>query len=276
MSSPEPIEHSPFKDMERAGWETVAAQYHDLWSNLTKQSIEPLLDVVSAEEGRRVLDVATGPGYAAAVAARRGAEVIGIDFSSAQVALAKESYPDVDFLQGDAEDLPFPDEAFDALVMNYGMLHLAHPDRAVSEAHRVLKSGGGFGFTVWANPNEPVGLSLVRTAIEAHGNPDVPLPPGPPFFRFSDADESRRVLIRAGFEAPEVAQLPQIWKVPSVDTLLTAMLEATVRTRALLLMQTPETVQAIRMAMAEAARPFMREGGLEIPSPAVLASAVKP
>lgn len=276
MSGPEPIDRNSFKEMEKAGWERVSAQYQALWSSLTRQSIEPLLDAVSAEKGRRVLDVATGPGYAAAVAAKRGAEVIGIDFSSAQVALAKENYPDVDFRQGDAEDLPFTDEAFDAVVMNYGMLHLAYPDRAVSEAHRVLKSRGGFGFTVWANPDKPVGLSLIRRVIETHGNLDVPLPPGPPFFRFSDADECRRVLIKTGFEAPEVAHLPQIWKVPSVDTLFTAMLEATVRTRALLLAQTPETVQAIRIAMADEARPFIREGGLEIPSPAVLASAVKP
>src|SRR5205809_6238429 len=56
--------------------------------------------------------------------------------------------PEIEFREGDAEALPFPEASFDAVVMNFGMLHLAHPERAVAEAFRVLSAGGRFAFTV--------------------------------------------------------------------------------------------------------------------------------
>jgi len=64
----------------------------------------------------------------------------------------------------------------------------------VSEALRVLRPGGGYAFTVWAKPEEAVGFGIILDAVRKHGNPDVPLPPGPPIFRFSDASECDNVL----------------------------------------------------------------------------------
>jgi hypothetical protein len=51
----------------------------------------------------------------------------------------------------------------------------------------------------------------VLVAVERHGRLDVPLPPGPPFFRFSDPAETRRVLSKVGFQEPEVVVVPQVW-----------------------------------------------------------------
>ena len=70
--------------------------------------------------------------------AARGARVTAVDFSSAMVELARSQNPGIEFREGDAEALPFPEGSFDAVVMNFGMLHLASPERAVSEALRVL------------------------------------------------------------------------------------------------------------------------------------------
>ena len=121
------------------------------------------------------------------------------------LAEARRHHPAIDFQAGDAEALPFPDASFDAVVMSFGLLHLGRPDQALAEAHRVLRPGGRIGFTVWARPEEAVAFGIVLRAIERHGRLDVPLPPGPPFFRFSDPEESRRVLLGLGFRAPEVA-----------------------------------------------------------------------
>jgi len=66
----------------------------------------------------------------------------------------------------------------------------------------VLHPGGRIAFTVWATPDKAVGFAMVLMAIEEHGATDVSLPPGPPFFRFSDREESRRVLLDAGFVQP--------------------------------------------------------------------------
>ena len=222
-----------------------------------------------------MLDVATGPGYVAAAAAQRGAAVVGVDFSAAMLAEARRHHPGIDFQAGNAEALSFPDASFDAVVMSFGLLHLARPDQALAEAHRVLRPGGRVGFTVWARPEEAVAFGIVLRAIERHGRLDVALPPGPPFFRFSDPEESRRVLLGLGFRAPEVATVPQVWRLGSLDALFDVMRDGTVRTAGLLRAQTPEAQDAIRAEMRTAVRAYQRGGGVELPMPAILASAAK-
>ncbi len=265
-----------FREFERAGWEAVAHPYHHHFARLTTQATGPLLEAVGVGEGMRVLDVATGPGYAAAAASLRGADAVGLDFAAAQVALARSQYPTLEFHQGDAEALPFPDRSFDAVVSNFGILHFARPERMLAEANRVLRNGGRVAFTVWAKPEEAKAFGIVLGAIETLGDMDAPLPPGPPFFRFSDGEECRRVLVEAGFVAPEIAQVPQVWTLPAPEALFDAVHEGGVRIRAILRAQALEALDAIRPAIRDGAKAFEHDGVTEIPMPAVLASAAKP
>jgi SAM-dependent methyltransferase len=256
-----------FREFEHAGWEKLPQRYHDAFAGLTSQAIEPLLDAVLAGKGIKLLDVATGPGYVAAAAAARGADVTGLDFAAAMVAEASRRYPAVKFQEGDAEDLPFPDAGFDAVTMNFGLLHLGRPERAIGEAYRVLRSGGRFGLTVWAKPEEARGFGIVLDAIRKHGELNAPIPAGPPFFRFSDPEECRRALLQAGFRRPEVKPVPQVWRLQK--PLFEIMLGSTVRTGALLRAQTPAALEAIRAEVTGSSRS-------ELPMPAVLATATKP
>ncbi|MFQ5684801.1 MAG: class I SAM-dependent methyltransferase [Candidatus Binatia bacterium] len=276
MTTPPPADVDAFRAFEHAGWQDTTPQYHHALGALTTQAIGPLLDAVRVGKGMYLLDVATGPGYAAAAAAHRGSDAIGTDFSAAMVAQARQLHPTVEFREGDAEALPFPEESFDAVVMNFGLLHFPQPERALGEAHRVLRHGGRVGFTVWTKPEEAVGFHIVLRAIETHGNMNVPLPPGPPFFRFSDPDECHRVLLEAGFVTPHIDQVAQVWRLDSPDALYQAILNGTVRTGALLRAQSSEALTAIRTAMRDAARAYEPEGIIALPMPAVLASAVKP
>ncbi len=130
-----------FRAFEHAGWQGAALRYDDAFGSLTRQAIDPLLDAAQVRSGARVLDVASGPGYVAAAAAARGARVTGVDFSLAMVRLARAQNPAVKFRTGNAEALPFRDGSFDAVVMNFGMLHLARPEHAVGEALRVCRRG---------------------------------------------------------------------------------------------------------------------------------------
>ena len=86
-----------FAAFERAGWEKAADAYHRHWGSLSQQSAGALLDAAEVTSGTRVLDLATGAGYVAALAKRKGAKPIGLDFSEAQVKLARSIYPDVGF-----------------------------------------------------------------------------------------------------------------------------------------------------------------------------------
>ena len=257
-----------FREFEHAGWDQLPRRYHDAFHTLTTQAIGPLLDAVGARPGMNLLDVASGPGYVAAAAAKRGADVTGLDFAAAMVEEARRRYPKVRFQEGDAEALGFGDAAFDAVTMNFGMLHLGQPDQAIREAHRVLRPGGRFAFTVWAKPEEARGFDIVLGAIRRHGSLEVGLPPGPPFFRFSDEAECRRTLLAAGFTAPQFRKIPQTWRLDSPQDLWEFMLGSTVRTGALLRAQAPQALAAIRAEV-------MAASSKQVPMPAVLSSATK-
>lgn len=276
MPNPTPYDAARFREFERDGWNTVGRDYRDSFAYLTARAIDPLLDAARVSDGTRLLDLACGPGELCAVAVARGAKVTGFDLSSTMVEEARKRVPEATFREGDAAALPFPDGLFDAVTCGFGMLHFAEPDRALAEIRRVLAPGGRVGFTVWDDPERAVTFGLVLKAVERHGNPDVGLPPGPPFFRFADPVAAKQALIDAGFDHPEVATLSIVHRIGSTDELVDLFLRGGVRTRALLMAQTPEALIAIRRAVAAAAEGYRRDGMLELPAPAVLSSAVRP
>ncbi|HYA27541.1 MAG TPA: class I SAM-dependent methyltransferase [Acidobacteriota bacterium] len=270
------LEPEKFRNFEHAGWQGIPAGYHEAFGSLTTQAIALLLDAVRLKKGMTFLDIASGPGYVSAAATKRGATVLGVDFSAAMVEHAKQLHSGVEFREGDAEKLPLGNNLFDAAAMNFGILHLGQPELALTEAHRILRSGGRFAFSVWAKPEETVGFGIVLSAVELHGEPRVELPEGPPFFRYSDPEECKRGLLVAGFESPSVAKVKQVWRLPAGDGLFNAMKDSTVRTAGLLRAQKPTVLKKIRAEMRAALEKFTRDDVVELPMPAWIASGVKP
>jgi SAM-dependent methyltransferase len=264
------VDAQAFHDFEHEGWESIPDAYHQAFAALTSQSVAPLLDAAEVAKGSRVLDVATGPGYVAAAAAKRGAKVTGVDFSRTMVERARRDYPALESAEGDAEALAFADASFDAVLMNYGLLHLARPDQALAEARRVLRPGGRLAVTVWAPPERTIGFGIVLDAIREHGRMDAAVPSGPPFFRFGDLPEARRSLEAAGLAQVGSREIAQVWRLPDANTLFAWMCTSTVRTGALLRAQSHAALAAIGKAVTDRAGVYRNGDTIELPMPAVL------
>jgi SAM-dependent methyltransferase len=279
MADAPEIEPKAFHEFEHAGWQRASSAYHHHFISLTSQAIGPLLNAVGAPPSTaksKLLDIASGPGYVAAEAARRGWSVVGIDFSEAMVALARSIHPHIDFRHGDAEALSFANGEFNAVVMNFGILHLARPEDALKEACRVLCSGGHFAFSAWATPDKTLGFRVVLDSVAEFGDPNVQLPVGPPFFRFSDPEECRCALEAVGFADVHVEPVALIWRLDSAADFFEAFIKGSARTGGLLNAQTPSALGQIRAAIEQRITSFERNGKLEIPMPALVASACKP
>lgn len=261
-----------FREFEQAGWQNLGESYHAVTRDSTRHAAEHLLDAVDAGPGKRLLDIACGPGYSAGLAVERGATADGIDFAASMVAEARRAYPRAQFREGDAEDLPFEDATFDAAVCAFGMLHFARPEQAAAEAYRVLKPGGRYAFTVWCTPDRVETFKIFRGAVETHGTMDVPLPPGPPMFRFSDPAECHSLLAGAGFDGIGVNEIA-ITRRTTPERLVEGLAGATVRTRALIEAQTPAARARIYADILERGQAMAKNRVLTLSMPAVLATA---
>ena len=275
MSTSSKFEPGSFKGIEQAGWDRNAGQYDALFGSVTQHVMAPLLDATGVAAGSSVLELCCGLGYGAGLALARGAAPIGIDFAPSMVQRARSRYPEARFEEGDAEALRFESGSFDAVICAFGVNHLAEPDAAVREAFRVLRRGGKFAFSMWCAPGKSKFHQLVLDAIRAHGTLDVPLPPAPPPFKFSDPATCTQVLVSAGFESPLVTEVPLAFRAGTTHEVL-ALVSSAVRMDMMIKLQTPEARSNIERAITDEARAFSRGGSIELPMPALVASARKP
>ena len=266
-----------FDSFEAEGWTTKdAAAYDALAGRVTSRAAEPLVDAVGVGAGARFLDVATGPGYVAAEAARRGAETIGVDLSEAMLVHARARVPAAEFVVGDATALPFEGESFDAVAAAFVLLHLGAPERAVAEGARVLRPGGKAAFTVWDEPTRGRWLGVFFDAVTAAGaQPPPDLPAGPSFFRFADEAEFTALLEGAGLRDVHVDRIEFDLDLVDGDELWNGLLQGSVRVRPLILGQTEELQREIRRRYDELLEPYRAVDGFAVPVSVRLASGAK-
>jgi SAM-dependent methyltransferase len=271
------LEPRAFRDFERRGHDRAARTYGDFLGPVTAGAIGPLLDAAAVGPGARVLDVATGPGVVAAVAASRGARTVGVDLSPKMIAAARARHPDLDVRVGDAEQLPFDEASVDAVVCNFGLGHFGHPERVALELVRVLAPGGRAAVSWWDGVARTRISGVFFDAIAQAGMVVVPaVPAGPPFFRFSDPAELRALLTIAGLQDVTVRTLRWTHRLASADAWWAGGLASLVRVSAIVLAQPPTVQRRIRSAFDRLIQPYRTPDAFIVPVAAQLASGRKP
>lgn len=253
---------------EHATWSRSAPGYKDGFAVLTSEAAAPLLRAANVEAGSRLLDVGTGSGVVAAIAHEMGADVVAIDFSEPMLVEARRVVPDVEFRTASADNIPFGEASFDAVVANVVLHHLGEPDRALDEAHRVLTDGGRIACTVWAAPDTLEAFGLFFAAVEEHAG-SAELPHGP-LFGVTDDETLSSLFTTAGFSDVEIETIETTWKMPTIDPLLRAF-----GTWAQLDSFPADTRTAIEASVRAAARAYETEAGLAVPNPMLLIAASK-
>jgi SAM-dependent methyltransferase len=231
-----------FKAFESGAWHERARTYDLVTGAVTARVGEELLDAVGAAPGVRLLDVGCGPGTITASAAARGAHAVGVDLAEGMLALGRERHPGLRLVEGDAEHLPFPDDAFDAVVGGFILNHLPAVEAAVAEAGRVLAPGGRIAVAVWERPehNSLLGelTAAVRDAgVEVRGG----LPEGPDPYRLADHGAMCELLSSIG--RAEARALRLVHEAHDAEELWRGLLGGTARISTVLAAQ-PEDVRA--------------------------------
>jgi ubiquinone/menaquinone biosynthesis C-methylase UbiE len=160
------------KDIQRLLWSQ--GDYPAI-ARETLPAAQAVVAALEVDDGMSLLDIAAGNGNVAALAAKRGARVVACDLTPKMIELGRARCQseglEVDWLEADAEALPFPDDSFDRAASVFGAMFAPRPQTTAAEMLRVVTPGGTVGMANWT-PDGFIG-ELVRT-VAAH----VPAAPG--------------------------------------------------------------------------------------------------
>lgn len=230
-------EFSAFAEMERRSWSdaTRASGYVQLFASAPDQAIQSLLDAADASRDLKALDLCCGQGNVSQALLGRGCRVIGVDFSPAMLAFARQRAPTATFVEADAQD----------------------------------------AMTVWCGPESSPCFASVYAAIKEHGDPGVCAPPGPDFHQFARRDVAIKLLSEARFSNIEVTTVDCAWNLSAPEDLFEIYAKGTVRAAMLLSKQPPDNLAAIRSALTTTVREKFSSGSRwRVPVPAALVRAI--
>lgn len=170
-------------------WSAGGAAY-DRISRQISDLIEHCVDRLEPRAGERILDLATGTGWTARRLHARGARVVGGDIATGLLDAARSmSSPEIEFMQVDAERMPFADGEFDALASTCGVMFSSVPEAAAAEVGRVVKRGGRIALGIWTHDGA---IAEMFKIIKAYMPPNPKAPPSP--FEWGRPERARELL----------------------------------------------------------------------------------
>jgi len=182
------------KNAKAAGMWSSGGRAYDEISRGVAEGIRHAVWRLAPKEGERILDIATGTGWTARHISRSGAKVTGVDIANGLLDAAKQISEEedlsIDYQLGDAEQLPFPDDSFDAAASTFGIMFATNQEAAISELSRVIRPGGRFTIAAWLPDSTAVELRKVIAPFA----PPPPSPPPPSPFNWGDPNWLKNAL----------------------------------------------------------------------------------
>lgn len=206
------LDVSELKERMRRAWSV--GDYSKLAERMTWPAAPVLVDACAISAGQEVLDVAAGNGNVAVAAAETGARVVASDLTPALIELGRERARadglEIEWVEADAEELPFPDASFDCVTSVFGAMFAPRPDVVARELFRVVRPGNTVGMANWT----PEGFSGRLFALTAEYVPPADGVPRPTewgeeetvrrrFDGLAGTIELERKTIRSEFESGE-------------------------------------------------------------------------
>jgi SAM-dependent methyltransferase len=217
------VEHAT-QSTERWQVDTTAAEvYEEMFvPALFRDAAEHLVTEATLGSGERVLDIGCGTGIVARLAAARVGDtgsVVGLDLNEGMLAVASRIAPDVEWRQGDAASLPFPDDSFDVVLSQFALMFFTDRDRAIREMGRVVRPGGRILVAVWEGlDRNPTFDSLSRLAEARFGDEVASVLRAP--FTLGDPDPLLAAFRQAGAADASARTIPHTARFPSVRSWL--------------------------------------------------------
>lgn len=191
---------------------------------LFEQWAHKVADAAQIQQGRRVLDVACGTGILAREVSKRvgsTGHVAGVDPGPGMIAVARQLAPTVEWHEGVAESLPFPDQSFDAVVSQFGLMFFTDRYQALCEVLRVLVPGGRLAIAVWDSlENNPAYASEVELLEQMAGRPAADALRAP--FVLGDRNELATLFSNAGVGTAKISTHRGTAQFPSIRTMVEA------------------------------------------------------
>lgn len=215
-----------YKSMQRQGWDSVAEGWKKWWKTIEEGAqvvSDKLVELSRIQEGKNVLDIATGIGEPALTAARKvgsTGKVTAIDLSPAMLAIANErarenGLANIDFQVGDADAFSLPTSRYDAIISRFGLMFLPDLPNALKIMRDALAQDGRIAAAVWSIPQKvPTFVMPFEVVMKETGTP--PPPPGTPGpFSLANTDLLQDRFRQAGFQDIKIETNTATFRLPS-------------------------------------------------------------
>ena len=272
-----------FKAQQRQLWDASAPGWwagQDITEEAGRALNERMVTLAGLAPGARALDVGTGLGEPALTAARAvapGGAVVGVDLSPKSLEYARRRAADlgimnVSFVEGDAEQLGYAEESFDAILSRWAIMIFPNLAQSLSALRRMLKPGGRLVVAVWGRANEtPLMSAPIGVLTRALGAPP---PSHMDPFHLGDPAVLRNQLLAAGFGTVAVERVQVTFAFGSVDAYLANQRACNPMVNVIISGQPEERHPDLWKAIGASATPFTEpDGRVRVPNATLIATA---